>query len=407
MMTHIEGIDIFSEAFRANPYPAYQQLREAAPVFQVQIPNGPDFFLVSRYRDVFALLKDERFVKNRASILSAEPFVAQPLAPNMPEVLAPLANTILDMDGADHARLRSLIHKGFTPRFVENMRPRIQTICDTLLDAVQEKGEMDFISSYAFALPITVIAEILGVPVEDRDQFRAWSRVLVTANLGDSSPERLGPITEFVNYIIDVIAQRRAAPKDDLISALVQIEEAGDKLSQDELVSMVFILLVAGHETTVNLIGNGTLALLRQPDQFEKLKNNPSLTKTAVEELLRYDSPIQLATERYATEDLEIAGVRIPKGAMVLGGLGSANHDPEQFANPGMVDVTRADNKHVAFGQGVHYCVGAPLARLEGQIAFTTLLRRLPNLHLTVDPETLAWRSSLFLRGLDEMPVAF
>jgi cytochrome P450 len=403
-VTHIDAIDIFSAAYQSNPYPVYQQLRDFAPVFQVNTPEGFSFFLVSRYSDVFALLKDERFVKNRASAMTPDPLAAQPV---VPEVLKPLAATILDMDGADHARLRSLIHKAFTPRLVDGMRPRIQTICDTLLDAVVGKGEIDLISAYAFALPITVIGEILGVPTQDRDQFRAWSRVLVSGNFGDYSPARLKPIEDFVNYLITLITERRAKPKDDLISALVQIEEAGDKLSQDELLSLVFILLVAGHETTVNLIGNGTVALLRQRNQWEKLKEDSSLIKTAIEELLRYDSPIKLATERYALEPLEIAGTMIPKGAMVLGALASANRDPEQFTNPDALDIMRADNKHVAFGQGIHYCVGAPLARLEGQIAFATLARRLPNLRLNVDPTALVRRPSLFLNGFEELPVTF
>jgi cytochrome P450 len=327
----------------------------------------------------------------------------------IPEVMKPLSRNMLDTDPPDHTRLRSLVSKAFTPRLIERMRPRVQAIADELLDAVEDKGEMDLIDDYAFPLPITVIAELLGAPAEDRDSFREWSDAAVS---GDASQEYLEKVLiphmqAFTDYLRAMFEEKRKNPKEDLISALVRAEEAGDKLSEDELLGMVFLLLVAGHETTVNLIGNGTLALLQHPDQLHKLRDEPSLINSAVEELLRYDGPVETSTEHFAREDVAIGKTVIPRGEMVLVVIAAADHDPERFQDPDLLNITRGDNKHLAFGKGIHHCLGAPLARMEGQIAISALLRRMPRLWLKGSPESLTWRPGLVLRGLQGLAVEF
>jgi cytochrome P450 PksS len=288
------------------------------------------------------------------------------------------------------------------------MRDRIQALTDELLTAVQARGRMDLIREYALPLPTTIIAEMLGVPVADRHKFQRWSKALVDA--GASFWAMLWAIPNvwfFLRYLRKLIRARRAAPRNDLLTALVQAEEAGKQLSEDELLAMIVLLLVAGHETTVNLIGNGTLALLQHPDQLEKLHDDPSLIRPAIEELLRYGSPVETATERFARQDVTLAGVTIPSGGLVFAAIASANRDERYFPNPDALDITREPNKHLSFGLGAHFCLGAALARLEGQIAINTLLRRAWPLRLAVAPERLRWRRGLVLRGLQALPVTF
>ena len=329
--------------------------------------------------------------------------------PPIPDVMKPLSRNMLDTDPPDHERLRALVSKAFTPRLIERMRPRVRAIADELLDAVQDKGEMDLIDDYAFPLPITVIAELLGVSAEDRNKFREWSNAAVSGDTTQEYVERilLPHMQAFTGYLREMFDEKRRNPRDDLISALVQAEEAGDKLGEDELLGMVFLLLIAGHETTVNLIGNGVLALLTHPDQLRRLREDPALIKPAIEELLRYDGPVETSTERFAREDVQIGDIIVQRGEMVLVVLASADHDPERFEDPDDLDITRADNKHLAFGKGIHFCLGAPLARMEGQIAINTLLRRMPDLRLKDPPEFLIWRPGLLLRGLKGLPVEF
>jgi cytochrome P450 len=397
--------DLFDPGFKANPYPAYAQLRSDDPIHRVTLPDGRGMWLVTRYEDVVAVLKDERFVKDWHNAMTPEQ-LAQ--IPPIPEVMKPLSRNMLDTDPPDHERLRALVSKAFTPRLIERMRPRVQAIADALLDAVQEEGEMDLIDDYAFPLPITVIAELLGVSAEDRNKFREWSNAAVSGDTTQEYVEKvlLPHMQAFTDYLRAMLEEKRRNPKDDLISALVRAEEAGDKLSEDELLAMVFLLLVAGHETTVNLIGNGMLALLQHPDQLQRLREDPSLIKPAIEELLRYDGPVETSTERFAREDVRIGGTVIPRGEMVLVVIASADHDPERFPEPDALDIARADNKHLAFGKGIHFCLGAPLARMEGQIAINTLLRRMPDLRLKDSPESLDWRPGLVLRGLKRLPVS-
>jgi cytochrome P450 len=316
-MAQTPQVDLFDPTFKANPYPTYAELRSEAPVYRAELPDGRGVWLVTRYDDVVAVLKDERFAKDWRSAMTPEQ-LAQ--IPPIPEVMKPLSENMLDKDPPDHERLRRLVSKAFTPRLIERMRPRVQEIADTLLDAVEDKGGMDLIDDYAFPLPITVIAELLGVPVEDRNRFREWSNAAVSGDTTQEYVEKilLPHMQAFIDYLRALFEEKRENPKDDLISALVLAEEAGDKLSEDELLAMVFLLLVAGHETTVNLIGNGTLALLQNPDQLQKLKDDPSLIKPAIEELLRYDGPVETSTERFAREDVAIGDTVIPKGEMVM-----------------------------------------------------------------------------------------
>src|SRR5919202_967078 len=324
-------VDLFDPTFKANPYPTYTQLRSTAPVHRVAMPDGRNIWLVTRYDDAVAVLRDERFVKDWRSVMTPEQLAQMP---PMPEVTRPLSRNMLDTDPPDHERLRALVSKAFTPRLIERMRPRIPEIADALLDAVEDKGEMDLIDDYAFPLPITVIAELLGVPTEDRDRFREWSDAAVSGNATQEYVEKIliPHMQAFTGYLSAMLEEKRKNPRDDLISALVPAEEAGDKLSEDELLGMVFLLLVAGHETTVNLIGNGMLALLQHPDQLQKLRNDPSLIKPAIEELLRYDGPVETSTERFAREDVAIGQTVIPQGEMVMVVIAAADHDPQRFA---------------------------------------------------------------------------
>ncbi len=403
-MTHYPDPNLASPQFKADPFGFYARLRATAPVHRVTLPGKRSAWLVARYDDVVATLKDDRLAKDPLNALSDDQRAKQPWLPGF---LKPLSRNMLDLDGADHARLRALVHKAFTPRLIEQLHGRIQTLADDLLSAVPDKSRLDLIRDYALPLPITIISDLLGVPQADRQQFGRWSRriVAVTASPLDL-PLVLPAIWQFMRFVRRLCAIRRADPQDDLLSALLHAEEAGDTFSEDELLAMVVLVLIAGHETTVNLIGNGTLALLENPEQLALLRANPALSKSAVEELLRFTSPVELATERYAREPITIAGTTIPRGEQVLAVLASANRDERYFVQPGLLDLTRQPNRHLAFGQGSHYCLGAPLARLEGQIAFNTLLRRAPNLRLTVPPDALRWRRGMFLRGLERLPLA-
>lgn len=403
-MSATQQVDILSPTFKANPFPFFAHLREAEPVYRTTLPDKTSVWLVTRYEDVYSLLKDERFAKYRYNAMTPEQLRKQPWVPPM---FRPLERSMLDLDPPDHTRLRELVHKAFTPRLIEQMRLRVQVLADELLDAVAHRGEMDLIRDYALPLPMTLITEILGVPAKDRNKFHQWSKVIVSVNQFNNNWRVIPAVWKFIRYLRKYFKVRRADLKDDLVSALIQAEEAGDTLSEDELLAMVFLLLVAGHETTVNLISSGVLALFQHPNQMDQLRRDPSLIRSAIEELLRYTSPVFMATERYAREDLTIHGVRISQGEMSLGVIGSANRDEKVFDNPDTLDLTREPNKHLSFGFGIHYCLGAPLARMEAQIAINTLLNRLPDLRLKGLAESLRWRPSLILRGLEALPLRF
>jgi len=401
-MSTVPQADILTPQFKADPFPFFAQLRKEAPVWSTVLPDKTRIWLLSRYQDVFALFSDVRFAKCRYNAMTPEQLRRQPWVPPM---FRALERTMLDLDQPDHTRLRALVHKAFTPRIVEQMRARVQSIAEELLDAAVRRGEMDLIGDYALPLPMTVITEILGVASRDRERFHRWSKQIVSVNQFNQNWRVIPAVWKFTRYLRSFFKVRRAEPQDDLISALIRAEEAGDKLSEDELLAMVFLLLVAGHETTVNLIGSGVLELLRHPEETEKLRHNPALITSAVEELLRFTSPVFLSTERYAREDVTLHGVTIPRGGMALGVIGSANRDEQIFSEPDALDLSREPNRHLSFGQGIHYCLGAPLARLEAQIAINTLLSQTPNLSLKKPSNSLRWRQSLILRGLEALPI--
>ena len=397
-------VDVTSSDFKANAYAYYARLRAEAPVHPVKLPSGPVGWLVSRYDDVALLLKDTRLAKDRKNALGSRPFSRLPA---MLGFLQAIERNMLDVDAPDHTRLRGLVHLAFTPRLVERMRARIETLSEELLSRALAAGGMDLIAAYALPIPLTVISEMLGIPAADRPRFQKWSNAIVAVTASPNLFRVLPAIWMFVRYIRRMIAAKRADPQDDLISALMRAEEAGERLSEEELVAMVFLLVVAGHETTVHLIGNGALALLRFPEQLARLRHAPALDATAVEELLRFQGPVEVSTERSAREEIELAGVPIPRGALVYGVLASANRDETQFEKADVLDVGRERNRHLAFGQGIHYCLGAPLARLEGQIALRRLLDRVPTLRLAVPEASLRWRKGLNLRGLEALPVTW
>ena len=404
-MHKIAAPDLASPEFKANPYPFYAQLREEAPVWRTEVLNGRTAWLVTRYEDAMGVLKDDRFAKDPRSAQDPD---QRAQAQWVPAVLKPLEHNMLDVDDPDHGRLRTLVSKAFTPRLIERVRGRVETICQELLGAMERKGRAELVRDYALPLPATVIAELLGVPARDHRKFHRWSNRIVSISSGRDVWRALPAAIAFVRYLRKMSERRRASPEDDLISALVQAEEEGDKLSQDELLAMSFLLLVAGHETTVNLIASGTLALLENPEQLEELKADPQLIKSAVEELLRYTSPVEIATERYARQDLEVSGTPIPRGELVLAVLGSANRDEQHFDEPDALHLRRDPNRHLAFGRGgAHHCLGAPLARMEGQIAITALLQRFSDLRLAADPESLRWNRGFFLRGLQKLPIKY
>jgi pimeloyl-[acyl-carrier protein] synthase len=381
--------------FIEDPYPLYHRLRAEDPVHQS--PLG--LWVLSRYDDILMLLRDPRFGRRGFQALISARFGRAGLGPSM-----------LLQDPPDHTRLRTLVNKAFTPRVIEGLRGWIQQMVDALLDAAADRGEMDLIADFAYPLPVSVICEMVGVPAQDRDRFRHWSndvaRSLDALVLADPDVvARASAAGDAMNaYFRDLVAERRRAPRGDLLSALIAVEEAGDRLSTEELFANVVLLLLAGHETTANLLGNGVLALLRHPEELLRLRRDPSMIESAVEELLRYDSPVQRVS-RITNEDVTIGDRTIPTGSLVLALLGAANRDPAHFAGPDRLDLTREDNRHLAFGWGIHFCLGAPLARLEGQIAIGSLLRRMPRLSLATD--RVEWRQTATLRGLTTLPVRF
>ncbi|WP_376796068.1 cytochrome P450 [Thermogemmatispora sp.] len=396
--------DVHQPEYLANPYPLYHRLREHDPIYWDEEMHA---WVLTRYADVVAVLRDPRFSSAWGTLETA--WMPEELRPRLEPALRAVSRQMLFLDPPDHSRLRGLVARAFTPRMVESLRPRVQRLVDELLDALQAQERMEFVADFAYPLPAIVIAEMLGVPPEDRSQFIVWTRdfgrLLDGSNLSfEELLQTLDGIAEFLAYFRRQIEQRRSAPRDDLLQALIMAEEQGDRLSEEELLGNCVLLLAAGHGTTTHLLGNGLYALLQHPEQLQLLRDNPSLAATAVMELLRYDSPVQLTSRRLKT-DVDWAGRRFKAGDEVLTVLGAANRDPEQFPDPDRLDLRRADNRHVAFGHGPHFCLGAPLARLEAEVAFTTLLRRLPGLHL--ETEQVERFPSLVFRGFQALPVAF
>ena len=389
-------------AFVAHPYDAYAELRRGP---RVQHDPRTDRWLVARHADVDALLRDRRLGRSYLHVATH----AEMGRPEEPPEHAPfwhvIRNGMLDVEPPDHTRLRRLVSRAFTPRTVERLRSTVQQITDRLVDDALERGELDLVATVAEPLPVTVIAEMLGVPAADQRLLRPWSADICGMYELDPSQETAARAVracqDFGAYLVELSRARRRDPQDDLVTALTQVVDEGDVLTEDELVGTCVLLLNAGHEATVNVTGNGWWALFRNPDQLARLRDDPSLVPTAVEELMRWDTPLQMF-ERWVLEDLEIGGVAVPRGAELGLLFGSANRDPEVFADPDALDVTRDPNPHVSFGAGVHFCLGAPLARLELQTSFATLLRRAPGIELVEEPR---WKPGYVIRGLEQLRV--
>ncbi|MEV0452594.1 cytochrome P450 [Streptomyces sp. NPDC050600] len=401
--------ELFTWEFATDPYPAYAWLREHAPVHRAKLPSGVEAWLVTRYADARQALADQRLSKNPAH--HDEPAHAKGKTGIPGERKAELMTHLLNIDPPDHTRLRRLVSKAFTPRRVAEFAPRVQELTDRLIDGFVEKGSADLIHEFAFPLPIYAICDLLGVPSEDQDDFRDWAGMMIRHGGGPRGGVARS-VKKMRGYLLELIHKKREAPGDDLISGLIKASDHGEHLTENEAAAMAFILLFAGFETTVNLIGNGVYALLRNPDQRARLQDSiaageTGLLETGVEELLRYDGPVEMATWRFATQALTIGGQEIPAGDPVLVVLAAADRDPARFEGPDTLDLARRDNQHLGYGHGIHYCLGAPLARLEGQTALATLLTRLPDLRLGADPAELRWRGGLIMRGLRTLPVEF
>lgn len=400
----IAELDLIAPQFRADPYPTYARLRRESAVVVSHVPIFGKVYLLTRYADVEALFTDPRFVNDPRNA-SGGPTLFDRWW--MPRLFRAFQRNMVSSDAPDHRRLRDLVHKAFTPSRVDALKDSVTRIVGRLLDQAERKRSVDLIADFALPLPLTVISEMMGVPERDRMTFRRHMTGLIDSNLaGGLEMLRLFPSAIMMMRLFRrLIRHRRQQPGDDLLTALVQAEEQGDRLSEDELIAMIFLLLLAGHETTVNLIGNGTLALLQHPDQLNLLRREPELVGSAVEELLRFTNPVEQPGVRYAREDIEIGGHIIPRSAMVLPLLASANRDDQAFERADQLDITRTPNRHLAFGLGVHYCLGAPLARLEGKIALDALVQRFPRMRLAVPAAQLRWRGGIGLRGLKALPL--
>jgi cytochrome P450 len=395
-------VEVYSPAFTENPFPILADLRENAPVARVITYRGLNAWLVTRYADVRSLLADPRLGKNgnRIGELMARHSTVTGNATGFP---AGLTTNMVNSDPPDHTRLRELVGRAFTGRRMAALRPDIERVVDGLLDDMARHDEVDFVTSLAEKLPIAVISEMLGVPVDDREGFFASVDVLYG---GVNTPEKLGrAYTDVVGYLRRLCEAKRAHPVDDLLSALVQVSIDEDRLSPDELVSMALLLLTAGHETTSKQLSNNVFALLTNPDQLAALRADLSLLPNAVEELLRFAGPGMSASLRFTTEPVEVSGVTIPEGEFVLLSLASGNHDPDKFPDPGCLDLTRVTSGGLTMGHGIHHCVGAPLGRLELEIALRGLLTRFPDLALAVEPEKVEWGVNSFFRGPVSLPV--
>jgi pimeloyl-[acyl-carrier protein] synthase len=391
--------DLFPPAVRADPYPFYRELRERAPVHD----TGQDLWLVTSYRHCHALLRDGRCSKELHTMANYERNMQ--MAGRTQPIRELLEQLMSFSDPPDHTRLRGLVQRAFGPRMVEGLRGRVQQVADELLDEVAD-GEFELISDFAWQFPLVVVAEMIGVPLEDRQRFHDWSRDIAPSFELVLPPEAADAAEratqEFTAYFHRLVEERAREPRGDLLTALVEAEEQGTRLSARELVVNLILIVGAGHETVMNLIGNGMLTLLRNPDQLERLRREPEIMDDAVEELLRYESPVQMTT-RFPSEDIEIADQTIPAGTRVSVILAAGNRDPERFPDPDRLDLTRGDHHHLAFGGGIHYCLGNALARIEAATAFRTLIERFPRLELATD--TPEFRDTVLLRGLKALPL--
>lgn len=389
--------ELFTPQVRADPFAFYRRMQQDDPVHD----TGFGMWLLSGYEECHLALRDPRFSAEFRTMADYE--ATMEAVGRVGPVQELMERLMLFRDAPDHTRLRGLVQRAFTPRMLEGIRARVQEVADELLDAAQDRGSLELMADYAWPLPVIVIAELLGVPPAERDRFRGWASDLALAFDLGITPERAARADAaqqaFTTFFLELIEERAREGRGDLLSALAEAEAEGDRLSSEELVSNLVLLLIAGHETTMNLIGNGTLAVLRHPEQREQLLVDPPL---AVEELLRYESPVQLAM-RFLHEDVELRGRTLPKGARVMLLLGAANHDPARFEAPDVLDLRRGDRGHLSFGGGPHFCLGNALARMEGAIAIPSLLRRFPELRLAEREPT--YRQTMTLRGLEALPL--
>ncbi|MBW8010811.1 MAG: cytochrome P450 [Chloroflexi bacterium] len=401
-MVQKDEFKLFSKERIRNPYGIYTKMRREEPICQYMDPqNETSIWYLTRFDDVHDVLKDDkRFVSDRRNV-STEISEKKLVKDKYERVIQ---NHLATKDPPDHTRLRDLTKKVLTPELADELESFVQETSNQLIDKVESKGKMDLIEDYAIPVPLSVIGKLLGVPATDHNKFRRWTQVYVDPSQSRKFKKQIG---EFTSWARKKVAERQAEPQDDLITYLIQARESGEILDEDELLSMMFLMLLAGHDTTTNLIANGTLILLRYPDLWEKLKDDPTLMDTAVEELLRFESPVQGATVRYASEDVNIRGHLIKRGDKVQVMMGAANYDPEQFHLPEELDLSRKPNRHMAFGHGIHFCLGAPFGRMEGRVALNTLIQRIPNLRLAVSEEKLKWNPSIYIRGLSKLPVAW
>lgn len=400
--------DLTSSVFKSNPYPVFARLRISDPVHQYHSSSSDtqSTWLITRYSDAEIVLRDERFVKDKQHTLLREEYQPEPEQPPSADDLFNLG--MLKFDPPDHTRMRKLVTPFFTSRAVEQLRGDIQEISDELIDGFEKNGQADIIEDFASLLPIRIISKMLGVPTEDSTKLHTWTKCIADALDDPVAFQQIhAHLQAFYEYLLVLIEEKKQRPDNALVSKLMQSQVGDDQLTERELVAMVFLLILAGHETTANLIGNGMLALMTHPEQMQLLQTHPELIKTAVDEFLRYFAPFTITTHRWARENLELGGKQMKRGDTVLISMASVNRDEQMFAEPDRLDISRTDNHHLAFGKGIHFCLGAHLARLEGTIAISTLLRRLPGLRLQVDPETLVWRTGSTVLGVNHLPVAF
>ncbi|PIE94783.1 cytochrome P450 family protein [Bacillus fungorum] len=399
-----DGINLASAQFKEDAYEIYKESRKKQPILFVnQVEIGKEW-LITRYEDALPLLKDNRLKKDWTNVFSQDIKNMYLSVDNSDH----LTTHMLNSDPPNHSRLRSLVQKAFTPKMIAQLDGRIQRIADDLISDIERKGTLNLVDDYSFPLPIIVISEMLGIPKEDQAKFRIWSHaVIASPEIPEEIKETEKQLSEFITYLQYLVDIKRKEPKEDLVSALILAESEGHKLSARELYSMIMLLIVAGHETTVNLITNTVLALLENPNQLQLLKDNPKLIDSAIEEGLRYYSPVEVTTARWAAEPFQIHHQTIQKGDMVIIALASANRDETVFENPEKFDITRENNRHIAFGHGSHFCLGAPLARLEAKIAITTLFNRMPELKIKGNREEIKWQGNYLMRSLEELPLTF
>lgn len=406
-------IGVLSGKSGADPFPIFKKTREIGSVVKLSFPMGKSnnqAWAVTHLDEAMKVLKDQEHFCVDPKSIDKNSNIKESLTGKTDSSTSELflSNSLNAIDEPDHRRLRTLVSKAFTPRYMESLRPRVQKLANELLDQVQDQGEMDLVKDYANPLPINVISNMIGVPKSDHSKIHEWSEGIANGlGLGTSDPKTAESLKDFGDYIMQLVAHKRKKPSKDLISQLISIEEQGDRLDEKELISMIQLLIFAGHETTSTLISTGTLMLLDHPEQLELLKADHSLIPSAVEELLRFNGPSTTAGPRYALKDVELGGKLIKKGDMIFPLLKSANRDEKHFVNSEDLDITRKIKRHLAFGQGVHMCLGAPLARVEGDIAFTTLLKRMPNIHLSIPRENVSWKFKLAAQGLSSLPVSF